>query len=115
MATLSSHFLNGTNGTHAAAVGVRLFRVDKAGIRCQVFASESDEGGRFCHDFEAVSGEKYEMVIASDDYFKNQNMPINSNQILSEIIIRFCITDPKECCHIPVIMSPNSYSCWWSS
>jgi len=42
-------------------------------------------------------------------------LPRDSVQILEEIVIRFTMLDPEARYHIPVIMSPNSYSCWWSS
>ena len=115
MAVLSSHFLDGTNGTHAAAVGVTLIHVDMDEGRQTVFSAFSDDGGRFTHDVDATAGGKYEMLIASGAYFKGQVLPSDSVQILEEIVIRFTMPDPEARYHIPVIMSPNSYSCWWSS
>ena len=115
MAVLSSHFLDGTNGTHAAAVGVTLIYVDMVEGRQTVFSAFSDDGGRFTHDVDAIAGGKYEMLIASGAYFKGQVLPSDSIQILEEIVIRFTMPDPEARYHIPVIMSPNSYSCWWSS
>ena len=115
MAVLSSHFLDGTNGTHAAAVGVKLVHVDMAEGRQTVFSAFSDDRGRFTHDVNAIAGGKYEMLIASGAYFKGQVLPSDSVQILEEIVIRFNMPDPEARYHIPVIMSPNSYSCWWSS
>ena len=55
------------------------------------------------------------MLIASGAYFEGQVLPRESVQILEEIVIRFTMLDPEARYHIPVIMSPNSYSCWWSS
>ena len=115
MAVLSSHFLNGTNGTHAAAVGVTLIYIDVDERRQTVFSAHSDEGGRFTHDVDAIAGGKYEMLIASGNYFEGQALPRDGAQILAEIVIRFTMPDPEARYHIPVIMSPNSYSCWWSS
>ena len=115
MAVLSSHFLNGTDGTHAAAVEVTLFRIDTNGDRHVVFSALSDHGGRFNHDVNAITDSKYEMVIASGAYFDGKTLPRDGTQILSEIVIRFTMPDPEARYHIPVIMSPNSYSCWWSS
>ena len=115
MAVLSSHFLDGTNGTHAAAVGVTLIHLDLDGGRQTVFSAFSDDGGRFTHDVDAIAGGKYEMVIASGAYFDRQVLPHDGVQILEEIVIRFTMPDPEARYHIPVIMSPNSYSCWWSS
>ena len=115
MAVLSSHFLDGTNGAHAAAGGVTLMYIDLAGGRQTVFSAFSDDAGRFTHDVDAIAGEKYEMLIASGAYFKGQLLPRDSVQIVEEIVIRFTMLDPEARYHIPVIMSPNSYSCWWSS
>ena len=115
MAVLSSHFLDGTNGTHAAAVGVTLIHIDVVEGRQTVFSAFSDDGGRFTYDVDAIAGGKYEMLIASGAYFEGQVLPSDGVQILDEIVIRFTMPDPKACYHIPVIMSPNSYSCWWSS
>ncbi len=115
MATLTSHFLNGINGTHAAAVGVELIYIEANGVRNKLFETLSDDGGRFSHDFYAISNGKYEMVIASGIYFEGQSLPKIGVQILAEIVIRFSILKPDTRCHIPVIMSPHSYSCWWSN
>ena len=115
MAVLSSHFLDGTNGTHAAAVGVTLIHLDLAENRQTVFSAFSDDGGRFTYQVDAIAGGKYEILIASGAYFKGYLLPRDSVQILEEIVIRFTMPDPEARYHIPVIMSPNSYSCWWSS
>jgi 5-hydroxyisourate hydrolase len=55
------------------------------------------------------------MVIASGAYFKTANLPRSGAQILDEIVVRFTTPDPDSRYHIPVIMAPNSYSCWWSA
>jgi 5-hydroxyisourate hydrolase len=115
MATLSSHFLNGVDGSHAADVGVKLVHLNGNGDRQIVFAAHSDDGGRFAHEVATIAGDSYEMVIASGAYFKQQPLPRYKAQILEEIVIRFSMPDPGARYHIPVIMSPNSYSCWWSS
>jgi 5-hydroxyisourate hydrolase len=115
MAKLSSHFLSGVDGTHAAHVGVKLVHLNGNGDRPIVFAAHSDDDGRFVHEVAAIAGDSYEMVIASGAYFKQQPLPRDKAQILEEIVIRFSMPDPRARYHIPVIMSPNSYSCWWSS
>ena len=94
---------------------VTLVSIDNLGVRTQIFESESDNAGRFTHEFDAIIGGDYEMVVASGAYFNKQNTPKNDAQILSEIVIRFSVPDPFAQYHIPLIMSPNSYSCWWSS
>jgi 5-hydroxyisourate hydrolase len=33
---------------------------------------------------------------------------------VSEIIVKFKMEDPKKKYHLPIIISPNGYSIWWS-
>ena len=35
-------------------------------------------------------------------------------KVVSEIIIKFKMEDPKKKYHLPIIISPNGYSIWWS-
>lgn len=114
MAILSSHFLNAVDGSHAASVEVTLVHIAPEGTRQTVFVDASDDGGRFSRDFGAFAEGSYEMVIASGAYFRQFSLPQQGHQILSEICIRFTMPDPDGRYHIPVIMAPHSYSCWWS-
>ena len=70
MAVLSSHFLNAVDGSHAGAVSVTLAAISDKGDRKILFAIESDETGRFSKAFDADTGQVFEMVIASGDYFR---------------------------------------------
>jgi 5-hydroxyisourate hydrolase len=115
MAILSSHFLNSVDGTHAGQVGVTLVHIADDATRKTVFETASDDGGRLSAEVDAITTSTYEMVIASGAYFQRQKLPQAGPQILHEIVIRFCMPDASARYHIPVIMGPHSYSCWWSS
>lgn len=114
MATLSSHLLNGVDGTHAAQVGMTLTRIAADGGRELVISAKSDDGGRLTVNVDTPANARYEMAIASGTYFQALKLPRTGMQIVEEIVIRFSMPDPEARYHIPVIMSPNSYSCWWS-
>ncbi len=115
MAVLSSHLLNGVDGTHASEVAVTLMRIAADGQRSVVFEGQSDQAGRFQWEVKVAIDAGYEMLIASGAYFAGHDISVTNKQILSEIVIRFSMPDPDGRYHIPIIMSPNSYSCWWSS
>jgi 5-hydroxyisourate hydrolase len=115
MAVLSSHLLNGVDGTHAGNVAISLIKIEADGSRLPVFEGVSDEGGRFTCKVNAASDAIYEMVIASGAYFDVRAIPHSGMKIMSDIVIRFTMPDISAHYHIPVIMSPNSYSCWLSS
>ena len=110
MATLSSHLLNSVNGTHASGVKVIINQINSSGEKVIFFESETDNGGRILKDFDLSTNDcncDYEMVCKTADYFSEK-------KIVSEIIIKFRMEDPDKKYHIPIIISPNGYSIWWS-
>ena len=110
MATLSSHLLNSVDGTHACGVRVIINQINSSGEKVIFFESETDNGGRILKDFDLSKDDcncDYEMVCKTADYFSEK-------KIVSEIIIKFRMEDPKKKYHLPIIISPNGYSIWWS-
>ena len=110
MATLSSHLLNSVDGTHACGVKVIINQINSSGEKVIFFESETDNGGRILKDFDLSKDDcncDYEMVCKTSEYFSEK-------KIVSEIIIKFRMEDPKKKYHLPIIISPNGYSIWWS-
>jgi 5-hydroxyisourate hydrolase len=58
---------------------------------------------------------RYELVIDSGTYFAGRGIPQAGMTIMREIVLRFEMPDPSAQYHMPVIISPNNYSTWWSS
>ena len=110
MATISSHLLNSVDGTHANGIKVTIYQINSSGEKKIFFETETDEGGRILKDFELSNNDcacEYEMVCKTADYFSEK-------KVVSEIIIKFKMEDPKKKYHLPIIISPNGYSIWWS-
>ena len=110
MATLSSHLLNSVDGTHASGVKVIIHQINSSGDKVIFFETETDSGGRILKDFELSNDDcncNYEMIYKTADYFSEK-------KIVSEITIKFRMEDPKKKYHLPIIISPNGYSIWWS-
>ena len=117
-ATVSSHLLNGTDGTHAGGIAITLSRLSADGGRELLFASQTDTGGRLVREIDLSGADPestYEMVFATGPYWQQRDLPRDGPQIMREIVVRFQMPDAEARYHIPVILSPNSYSCWWSS
>jgi 5-hydroxyisourate hydrolase len=115
-ATISSHLLNGNDGTHAGDVAVSIARITADG-RDMVFQTATDSGGRLMVELDLSQANpqaRYELLIAIGAYWQ-KHQTRSTPQIMEEIIIRFKMTDPDGRYHIPIILSPNSYSVWWSS
>jgi 5-hydroxyisourate hydrolase len=110
MATISSHLLNSVDGTHANGVKVTIYQINSSGEKKIFFETETDKEGRILKDFELSNKDcacEYEMVCKTADYFSEK-------KIVSEIIVKFKMEDPKKKYHLPIIISPNGYSIWWS-
>ena len=57
---------------------------------------------------------QYELVFFVGDYFKNiTDLP--KTPFLNEVVIKFGISNPKEHYHIPLLVSPWSYSTYRGS
>ena len=109
MTTFSSHLLNSVNGTHANGVKVIINQINSSGVKKIFLETETDQGGRVLRDFELSKDDcacDYEMVCKTADYFSER-------KIVSEIIVKFKMEDPKKKYHLPIIISPNGYSIWW--
>ena len=56
----------------------------------------------------------YELVFFIGDYFKNlTNLP--KTPFLDEVVVRFGISKPEEHYHVPLLVSPWSYSTYRGS
>jgi 5-hydroxyisourate hydrolase len=98
MATVSSHILDSVSGNHAT------------GIRCQLFEGRISESVEI---EKANRDAKFELVIHNAAYFSMQS--IDDDSMVETIVIRFAMTDSHKRYHLPVMLSPHSYSTWWSS
>ena len=115
MATLSSHLLNAITGEHAGNVKITLSNLD-SNTSNLVLETNTDEGGRLSEniEIELYRSYEFEMVISTENYFKKKNSDKWKNRIISDIVIRFKMEDDNKKYHIPLIISPNGYSVWWS-
>ncbi|MDE2694227.1 MAG: hydroxyisourate hydrolase [Paracoccaceae bacterium] len=110
MATLTSHTLNGTDGSHAGAIKVKLIEVDGQTI----FETEIDDGGRLKQEIEPSKinpSSIYELTFETGQYWLERGF----EQIMDQVVLRFKMPDPEGTYHMPIIINPNSYSTWWSS
>ena len=110
MATLSSHLLNSVNGTHAKNVEVIIYQIKSNGEKKVFYETKTDNSGRLLKEFKLDDEDcksEYEMICKTGDYFSEK-------KIISEVVVKFKMPDPNKKYHIPIIISPNGYSIWWS-
>lgn len=111
MAKLTSHTLNGSDGTHAGGIAVTL-RDLASGYT--LLTALMDDGGRLATDIpvdQIDPAATYELVFETGPYWAARGV----NATVQEIALRFAMPDPTGAYHMPVILNPNSYSMWMSS
>ena len=105
------------NGKHAANVNFSIFKINSQGNRDLFFESSTDENGRIVREIDLSKDDclsTFEMTVSLADYFKTHSTEFFRDRIVSEIVVRFNMENPNKKYHIPIIISPNGYSIWWS-
>ena len=116
MSKLTSHVLDVYSGKPGAGIKVDVYFISDNG-RNKLNTVLLNKDGRA--DTSLVEGSnfkegKYELVFFIGDYFKKiTNLP--KTPFLDEVVIRFGISDPNEHYHVPLLVSPWSYSTYRGS
>jgi 5-hydroxyisourate hydrolase len=114
MATISTHVLDSVIGTHAAGIRVECFRRLPTGQSISVFDVTATQEGRISEAVEADAGAEFELVFHSAAYYKKMQLPDDGYQVVNSIVIRITTPEADEKYHLPIMLSPHSYSVWWS-
>jgi 5-hydroxyisourate hydrolase len=115
MATVSSHILDSVSGKSAVGIRSQLFQLVSDTERQLIFDVVADQEGRVAETVViegANSGCEFELVFHGADYFKSQGL--GSGSMVKTVVIRFVMVDDQQRYHMPVMLSPHSYSIWWS-
>ena len=115
MTKLTTHCLDTFSGKPAKGIKVDVYLV--SGKREKINSTILNNNGR--SDKPLVEGAnfkegQYELIFSVGDYFKNiTNLP--QTPFLDEVIIRFGVSEPNEHYHVPLLVSPWSYSTYRGS
>ena len=115
MTKLTTHVLDTYTGRPAGGVKVEVYYI--LGKRYKLNSILLNNNGRV--DKPLVEGNnfkegQYELVFFVGDYFKKiTSLP--KTPFLDEVVIKFGISNPNEHCHVPLLVSPWSYSTYKGS
>ena len=116
MTKLTTHVLDVFSGKPGKGIKVELFFLD-GNNREKVTSITLNNDGRSDKPLvekDKFKNGKYELIFHIGDYFKtitNQDQP----QFLDDVIVRFGISNNKENYHVPLLVSPWSYSTYRGS
>ena len=102
------------NGTHAGGFPVRLINITK---NSEIFITSMDNNGRLEKNVDLSltdATDKFELLFDTGVYWNSLGLSASNNQIIREVVLRFSMPNKSARYHMPVILSPNSYSIWSS-
>lgn len=117
MAKLSTHVLDTANGVPAPGLDVTLYRVVVNG-REKVVGLRTNADGRTDHPL--LSGDTiptgvYEIDFEAGDYFRAIGVDLPDPPFVDRVTLRFGIADARGHYHVPLLVSPWTYSTYRGS
>ena len=115
MTKLTTHCLDTFSGKPAKGIKVDIYTVSgkKEKINSTILNNNGRSEKALLEGSNFKEGE-YELVFFVGDYFKNiPNLP--KIPFLNEVVIKFGISNPNEHYHVPLLVSPWSYSTYRGS
>ena len=118
MGYLTTHILDTTRGVAASGVLIELYRLNDNGERTLLHRTQSNDDGR-CDTPLLVDAEfcvgQYQLEFAIGDYFADQGDCMSEPRFLDVVVIRFGIGNADQHYHVPLIVTPYSYSTYRGS
>ena len=115
MTKLTTHCLDTFSGKPANGIKVDVYLVSnkREKINSVVLNSNGRADKPLIEGSDFKQGQ-YELVFFVGDYFKKKT-DLPKTPFLNEVIIRFGISNPSEHYHVPLLVSPWSYSTYRGS
>ena len=117
MGYLTTHVLDTARGVPAAGLRIELYRLE-GGSRAFLCEMLTNADGRTDEPILPENGFKagaYELVFHAGAYLDASNAAPESPRFLSDIPIRFGISDAAAHYHVPLLLSPFGYSTYRGS
>ena len=117
MGKLTTHVLDTAQGKPGAGVRVELYRVGAHGRSALASATTNLDGrcGAPLLEGDTMLPGEYELVFGAGDYFAAQGVALSEPRFLNRITIAFGIADASQNYHVPLVLTPWSYSTYRGS
>jgi 5-hydroxyisourate hydrolase len=117
MGKLTTHVLDIAEGKPAAGVQLALFSVGAAG-KTLLKIDLTNADGRCAAallEGDALKMGQYELVFNAGDYFASEGVVLPKPRFVDLVTLAFGIADPSQNYHVPLLVSPWSYSTYRGS
>lgn len=117
MGRLTTHVLDTAHGKPGAAMRVRLYRKGDAGYALVKEVSTNADGR--CDapllEAEAFMVGEYRLVFSAGAYFAAQGLTVPQPAFVDEVTLDFGVADAAAHYHVPLLVSPYSFSTYRGS
>ncbi|WOH64716.1 2-oxo-4-hydroxy-4-carboxy-5-ureidoimidazoline decarboxylase [Bradyrhizobium sp. BWA-3-5] len=115
---LSTHVLDTHSGKPAAGISIELTELSDLGQSRVVARATTNSDGRT--DQPLIGGRpvpigRYELKFSVGDYFAGRGVPILDPPFLDQIPLRFAVSEPEGHLHVPLLVTPWSYTTYRGS
>ncbi|CDT11908.1 5-hydroxyisourate hydrolase [Vibrio coralliirubri] len=117
MGRLTTHVLDTTHGLPGAEIKVELFKVNEDSTEKLATVLTNSDGRT---DAPILAGNdfrpgKYQLVFYVADYYRSKGVELDGVPFLDDVVIRFGLDDPDAHYHVPLLVSPYSFSTYRGS
>jgi len=116
MGRITTHVLDTAHGRPGAGIAVRLSRCGQAPHLLHEAALNED--GRCDAPLlqgKALVAGKYELAFGVGDYFARSGVVLPEPRFLDWVVLRFGVADPVQHYHVPLLVTPWSFSTYRGS
>lgn len=117
MGKLTTHVLDTAHGCPGAGIVIELFAIGATG-RTHVKSDVTNDDGRCAGallEAAALQPGRYELVFHAGDYYAARGVALPEPRFLDRITLAFGIADASQNYHVPLVMTPWSYSTYRGS
>ena len=116
MTKLTTHVLDTFSGKPGKGIKVELFffNGEKREKINSIILNSDGRSDKPLVENETFKNGKYELIFYIGDYFK-KIATLDEIQFLDDVVVRFGISNNKENYHVPLLVSPWSYSTYRGS
>lgn len=117
MGRLTTHVLDTSLGRPGQGIRIEIFRIE-GDERRHLGETLTNDDGRCDQPIlegEAFSVGEYELLFHAGEYLARQGIEASGPRFLDRVVLRFGVADAGEHYHVPLLLSPYSYSTYRGS
>jgi 5-hydroxyisourate hydrolase len=114
MGKLTTHVLNLTSGMPAVGMRIQL-RTPQAATHAEFTTNEDGRVARALLEGATLQPGKYALLFHVAEYFRRMGVELAEPPFLDIVTVEFGIADPQQNYHVPLLVTPWSYSTYRGS